>query len=87
MDLQGDNPFPWLDLGEHGLALLTNQAGDIGILAPGVERYFHQLQRQLRGQALGIFMPTVLNPLGHARADRDQTQTHEPSLFPIFQLV
>ncbi|MNS29675.1 hypothetical protein D3C72_616830 [compost metagenome] len=82
MDLEGDDAFPWLNLAQHGLALLTDQAGDVGILATGVQRDFHQLQRQLGRQALGIFMPAFLDPLRHARADRDQAQTHSAFLIP-----
>ncbi|MNQ27452.1 hypothetical protein D3C85_407120 [compost metagenome] len=66
MDFESDNPLVRPDLGQHGFAFLTDEAGHVGILATGIERYFHQFQRQLGRKTLGIFMPAFFHPLGHA---------------------
>eukprot|EP00866_Antonospora_locustae_P000596 jgi/Antlo1/596/823 len=63
---KGDDALIGADLGQHGFAFLTDKARHVGVLAPGIERYFHQLKRQLSGQTLGIFVPAFFHPLGHA---------------------
>ncbi len=66
VDFEGDDALIGADLGQHGFAFLTDEARHVGILAPGIERYLDQFQRQLSGQTLGILMPAFFHPLGHA---------------------
>ncbi|GBH15334.1 hypothetical protein KPSA3_01257 [Pseudomonas syringae pv. actinidiae] len=87
LHFQRDNPLARLHFGQHRFAFLTDKARDIGVLATGIERDFHQFKRKLGRHPFGVFMPTFFHPLGHARTHSDQTQTHIKALFVAWCMV
>src|SRR5690606_15499482 len=80
MDLQRDDAFAGLNLAEHGLAFLADQPCYIGVFAAGLERDFHQLQRQFGRQTLDVLLPALLDPARHTRANGDEFDPHGWSL-------